>query len=208
MGNLSAVKEGKYVLPPLPYAYDALKPFLGAETLTLHHDKHHQGYVNGLNEALEKLAAARKDGEFAAVRALSDAVAFNGSGHVLHTLFWSSMTPGGAPLNGGISAAIKKDFGSEEAFLKQFETATVAVQGSGWGVLAYEPLAEKLLILQAEKHQNLAFWGVKPILVCDVWEHAYYLDYQNRRADFVKAFMGVANWEFAAKRFEAVSSEA
>jgi Fe-Mn family superoxide dismutase len=118
------------------------------------------------------------------------------------------MTPGGSPLKGEIADAVKRDFGSQEAFLKQLETATTSVQGSGWGVLAYEPLAGKLLVLQAEKHQNLTFWGVGPILVCDVWEHAYYLDYQNRRADYVKGFLGVANWEFADKRYEAVRGKA
>jgi len=208
MGNLGAVKDGKYVLPPLPYAYDALKPFLGSETLTLHHDKHHQAYVNGLNAALDKLAAARQSGDLAGVRALSDDVAFNGSGHILHTLFWNSMTPGGSPLRGDIADAVKRDFGSHEAFLKQLETANTSVQGSGWGVVAYEPLAGKVLVLQAEKHQNLTFWGVEPLLVCDVWEHAYYLDYQNRRPDYVKGFLGVANWGFADRQYQAARAKA
>ena len=208
VANMDAVKDGKYVLPPLPYAYDALKPFLGEETLKLHHDKHHQGYVNGLNAALDKLAAARSAGDYAAVRALSDDVAFNGSGHVLHTLFWNSMAPGGSPIAGALAEAVKRDFGSPDALIKQLSAASIAVQGSGWGVVAYEPLAGKLIVLQAEKHQNLTFWGAAPLLVCDVWEHAYYLDYQNRRADYVAGFIKVANWSFAEKRYREVAGSA
>ena len=201
-------KDGKYVLPPLPYAYDALEPFLGKQTLTLHHDKHHQGYVSGLNTALEKLAAARAAGDYGAVKALSRDLAFNGSGHVLHTLFWNSMKPGGSPLAGELAETVKRDFGSTDAFLAHFAAATVAVEGSGWGVVACSPLAGGLRILQAEKHQNLAVWGAVPLLVCDVWEHAYYLDYQNRRADFVAGFMKVANWEFADRLYRQATQRA
>lgn len=196
----AAAADG-YTLPPLPYGYDALEPFLGRQTLTLHHDKHHQGYVNGLNGVLSKLQAARTAGEYGAVKSLSRDLAFHGSGHVLHTIYWQSMRPGGRPLEGEFAAAVRRDFGSTEAFLQQFAAATKAVEASGWGVVAYEPIGDRVLVLQAEKHQDLTVWGVAPLLVCDVWEHAYYLDYQNRRGEYVDAFMGVADWGFAAERY-------
>jgi Fe-Mn family superoxide dismutase len=194
-------RSGKYALPPLAYGYDALEPFLSRRTLELHHDKHHQGYVNGLNGTLEKLAAAREAGDYGAITALSRDLAFHGSGHVLHSLYWSSMTPGGKPLQGELAAAVRRDFGSQEAFLAQFEAACKAAEGSGWGIVAHEPLGGKVLVLQAEKHQNLAIWGATPLLVCDVWEHAYYVDYANRRADYVAGFLGVADWDSANRRY-------
>ncbi len=201
MESLSAVKDGKYVLPELPYAYDALEPLYDKATVELHHDKHHAAYVKGLNAALEKLEAARKSGDYGSILALSNAAAFNGSGHVLHTLFWHSMKPGREERPGDeLERAIKGSFGSLDACKAQLAAASRDVQGSGWGILAHEPLADKLLILQAEKHQDLTIWGVTPLLVCDVWEHAYYLKYQNRRADWVEAFMQMANWEFASQR--------
>jgi Fe-Mn family superoxide dismutase len=194
-------KDGKYVLPELPYAYNALEPLYDEQTVRLHHDKHHAAYVNGLNAALEKLEAARKTNNFADVKALSKAVAFHGSGHILHTLFWHSMRPGGAgEIPGEMEKAMKDSFGTVESCKAQFAAAAKDVEGSGWAILAYEPFADKLLILQAEKHQDLTVWGVQPLLVCDVWEHAYYLKYQNRRAEWVDTFMKMADWQFAAER--------
>jgi Fe-Mn family superoxide dismutase len=189
-------------LPELPYAYDALEPFLNAETLHLHHDKHHQAYVKAFNEAETKLQAAQQAGDFAAIRALCDALAFNYSGHLLHSLFWTNMkhAGGGAPA-GDLATLIAKDFGSYDTFKAQFLAATNGVQGSGWGILAWEPLGAQLVILQAEKHQNLAMWGATPLLVLDVWEHAYYLQYQNRRPDFTAGFFEHAvNWDDVAAR--------
>ena len=205
---LGGAKDGQYILPKLPYGYEALEPAYDAQTLHLHHEKHHAGYVTGLNAALAKLADARKAKDFVAVKALSQAAAFHGSGHILHCLFWNSMSPDAikAPQepNGDFAKAIQADFGSFDEAKAQFAAATKDVEGSGWGVLAYEPMADKLLILQAEKHQNLTFWGVTPLLVCDVWEHAYYLKYQNRRADWVDAFVKqLANWPFAARMYAA-----
>jgi Fe-Mn family superoxide dismutase len=127
---------------------------------------------------------------------------FHGSGHVLHALFWNSMTPGGAEVPDGLGKAMAADFGSVQGAKGHFAAATKAVEGSGWGVLGYEPIGGKLLILQAEKHQDLTIWGVVALLVCDVWEHAYYLQYQNRRADWVEAFLKLANWRFAAARYD------
>jgi Fe-Mn family superoxide dismutase len=199
---------GEYILPPLPYAYNALEPAIDEQTMRLHHDLHHAGYVKGLNKALADLAAARTGGDFAAVKAISRDLAFHGSGHVLHCTFWDNMAPpasgrgGGAP-SGDLALALDKSFGSFDAFKAQFSAASNAVEGSGWGILAYEPLGGNLLVLQAEKHQDLSIWGVTPLLVLDVWEHAYYLRYQNKRGDYVKAFWDVVNWGDVAKRFAA-----
>ncbi|MBS3734656.1 MAG: superoxide dismutase [Phycisphaerae bacterium] len=198
--DLHAADGDRYVLPDLPYAADALEPLYEKRALTIHHDRHHAGYVKGLNRVLGKLAAAREAGAHARVKGLSRGLAFHGSGHVLHTLFWHSMTPGGAAPPAALRKAADKSFGSVEACTAQFAAATKAVEASGWGVLAYEPLGDRLMILQAEKHQNLAIWGAVPLLVCDVWEHAYYLQYANRRGQWVDNFLKLANWQFAAER--------
>ena len=205
-GLPGAFADGQYVLPDLPYAADALAPHLSAEILAIHHDKHHAGYVRGLNAALDKLAAAREAMDFAQIKALSRALAFHGSGHVLHTLFWHSMSPGAGEASPEFIEAVQRDFGSVQAMQTQFAKASAKVEGSGWGVLAYEAVGGKLLILQVEKHQNLGIWGCVPLLVCDVWEHAYYLQYQNRRGDWVDAFMQVADWSFASQRFAAATA--
>ena len=197
-----AFAGGEYTLPPLPYAKEALEPLYEARTLEIHHGKHHAAYVKGLNKALAKLADARKAGDFEQVKALSRDVAFNASGHVLHTLFWHSMTPGGSEAPASLQAAINDSFGSLDAAKAQFAAAARDVEASGWAVLAYEPVGKKLLILQAEKHQDLAVWGVAPLLVCDVWEHAYYLQFANERGKWVDNFMKLANWQFAAERLD------
>ena len=195
---------GRYTLPELPYAYDALEPLYEAKALQIHHQRHHAGYVKGLNAVLERLHAARSGGDYAAIRALSRDLAFYGSGHVLHSLFWSSMTPSGvAETPEKLAAAMNADFGSVEAAKAQFSAAAKAVEASGWAILAYEPAGCKLLILQAQNHQDLAIWTVVPLLVCDVWEHAYYLQYANDRGQWVDAFMKLANWDFAARRYAA-----
>lgn len=195
-----AFAAGLYALPKLPYAYDALAPLYEERTLKIHHTMHHAGYVKGLNAAVAKLAAARKAGDHSAIKDLCRAEAFHGSGHVLHSLFWHSMTPNGAKPPAELEAVLTRSFGSAEAGMAQFAAAAEAVEGGGWGILAFEPLADRLVILQAEKHQDLTFWGVVPLLVCDVWEHAYYLQYANKRGDWVDAFMKLANWPFAAER--------
>jgi superoxide dismutase, Fe-Mn family len=193
-------KDGKYVLPDLPYGYDALEPAYDEKTLRIHHDKHHAGYVSGLNTTLTKLEEARKNNDYAMIKALSIDLAFNGSGHILHSLFWHSMKAKGALAPAELEKAMAEDFGSVSACTAHFAAATKAVEGSGWGILAYEPASGKLVVLQSEKHQNLTIWGTVPLLVCDVWEHAYYLKYQNNRAAWVDAFMTIANWELAAER--------
>ncbi|MFP4055084.1 MAG: superoxide dismutase [Phycisphaerae bacterium] len=198
-----AYQGGKYTLPKLPYDYDALAPLYEKRTLQIHHDRHHAGYVKGLNSTLQSLSSAREAGDYASIKALSRALAFHGSGHVLHTLFWNSMTPTGSDVPDSLGRAMKSSFGSVNAAQSQFVAATKAVEGSGWGVLAYEPIGGNLVILQSEKHQNLTIWGVVPLLVCDVWEHAYYLQFANKRGEWVDNFMKLANWKFAADQLEA-----
>lgn len=189
-------------LPPLPYAYDALEPVIDKETMTLHHDKHHLGYVNALNAAEAKLKQAQKDGDYAQVKHLSREIAFHGSGHFLHCLFWENMSPaGGGKPSGELAEAIDRDFGSFEAFSAHFQAAANAVEGSGWAILAYQPDGDQLVILQSEKHQNLTQWGVTPLLVLDVWEHAYYLRYQNRRPEYTKEFFNLIHWADVAARY-------
>ena len=195
---------GECKLPPLPYPTDALEPFIDKETLTIHHDKHHAGYVAQFNAAMKKLEEARASGDFALIKHWSREFAFNGSGHVLHSLYWTNMSPKGAEAKGELLEAMNKSFGGFDRFKKQFVAATNTVEASGWGVLAYEPYMGHLVILQAEKHQDLTVWGACPLLVCDVWEHAYYLKYQNRRADYVDSFMKIINWEEVAKRYTKV----
>jgi Fe-Mn family superoxide dismutase len=170
--------------------------------LRIHHDKHHAAYVKGLNSTLEKLAEARSKGDMGQIRALSRDLAFNGSGHVLHSLYWLSMKPGkSSEPGGGLRDAIERDFGSFSAFKAQFLAASKNVEASGWGLLVHEPMAGRLLILQAEKHEDLAIWGSTPLLVCDVWEHAYYLQYKNMRDDYVDSFFTVIDWPAVESRF-------
>ena len=192
-----------YALPPLPYAYEALEPAIDAQTMKLHHDIHHAGYVKGLNAALDKLAEARKSGDYAAVKALSREVAFHGSGHLLHCIFWTNMTPAKTEPQGMLKRMLERDFGSLDAFKAHFGNASKQVEASGWGILGYEPLSKRLLVLEAEKHQNLSVWGVHPLLVLDVWEHAYYLKYNNRRPEYVDAFWNVVHWNDVAARLDA-----
>lgn len=190
-----------YELPALPYPADALEPYLDGRTLRIHHDKHHAAYVKGLNTVLEKLEEARAKGDFSAIQALCRAVAFHGSGHVLHTLYFANLAPKSAGPKGALAAAIQAQFMSQATLQAQLTEASNTAAGSGWGVLAYEPLGGRLLVLQIEKHENQMVAGAVPLLVIDVWEHAYYLQYQNQRAEYLKAIWNVINWEEVEKRF-------
>lgn len=189
-------------LPPLEYPYEALEPHIDAQTMKLHHDIHHQAYVNGLNTAETKLAAAREGNDFALVKHWERELAFHGAGHFLHCVFWKNMSPtGGGKPEGALLKQIEKDFNSYESFVAHFKAAAAAVEGSGWALLVKNTMAQKLEILTAEKHQNLTQWVVEPLLVLDVWEHAYYLKYQNKRPAYVEAFFNVINWQDVAERF-------
>jgi len=179
----------EYTLPDLPYDYGALEPHYSAEILELHHDKHHATYVKGANTALEKLAAARENEEFGTINQLQKNLAFNLSGHVLHSLFWKNMSPdGGDKPDGEIAAAIDESFGTFEGFRNQLSEASLNVQGSGWGALTWEPVAQRLIVEQVYDHQSNVGQGAPPLLVLDMWEHAYYLQYKNVKADWVKSF--------------------
>jgi superoxide dismutase, Fe-Mn family len=205
LGKTKVVDDkGQYILPPLPYAYNALAPHLDEATMKLHHDAHHAAYVKGLNKALDELKAAREKKDFSLVAHWEREAAFHGSGHFLHTLFWDGMAPAknDRKLSEKLSKYIAQSFGSYDDFKAHFVAASAAVEGSGWGILAYEPAADRLVVLQAEKHQNLAIWTAIPLLVCDVWEHAYYLKYQNKRKDYVEAFFNVVNWPEVSARLD------
>ncbi|WP_454992488.1 superoxide dismutase [Corynebacterium matruchotii] len=195
----------KYVLPELPYAYDALEPHISAEIMELHHSKHHQNYVNGANAALEKLEAARKDGSIAAVvTALSKDLAFNLGGHTNHSLFWENLGPnGGGKPTGALAAAIDADFGSFDEFQKHFAAAALGLQGSGWAVLAYDKIGERLVIEQMTDQQGNLSIDLVPLLLLDMWEHAFYLQYKNVKADYVAAVWNVFNWDEVAARYAA-----
>ena len=194
-------------LPPLPYAYNALEPAIDEQTMRLHHDLHHKAYVDGLNKAEEMLAKARASSDFSLVKHWEREAAFHGSGHLLHAIFWPNLAPagqgGGGEPGGALAARITADFGGFEAFRNHFSAAATQVEASGWAILALRPSDGKLVVLTAEKHQNLTQWGVVPLLVLDVWEHAYYLRYQNRRAEYVQNFWTIVNWSDVATRFAA-----
>jgi len=192
-----------HTLPELSYDYSALEPHIDAKTMELHHSKHHAAYVAGLNAAEEQLAEARESGDFARIQHLELLVAFHGSGHYNHAVFWTNMGPdGGGEPTGELAEQIKKDFGSYEKFHAHFTKASAAIEGSGWGVLGWHPMAQKLEIYGSMNHQNQTQWGAIPVLMLDVWEHAYYLNYQNRRPDYIKAWWNVVNWDNAAKRLQ------
>jgi superoxide dismutase, Fe-Mn family len=194
-----------FELPPLPYAQDALEPHISREQLTLHHDKHHQAYVTGANADLEKLENARREGADADMKALLKELSFNVGGHVLHSLFWPNMAPagqGGGTPGGALADAINRDFGSFDRFKKEFTQAATSVEGSGWAALAYGPLTERLIVMQIEKHNNHVYPMYPILLVLDMWEHAYYVDYRNNRAQFADAFWNVVNWDEVSRRME------
>lgn len=191
----------KHELPALPYDYAALEPYYEEKTLRLHHGAHHKAYVDGLNNAVQKLAGAREKGDFALVKHWEREIAFHGSGHILHSMFWENMKPGGGgPAAGPVAELIERDFGGFAQFKKQFSAAAAAVEGSGWALLCEVPVFNKLEILTAEKHQNLTQWGAVPLLALDLWEHAYYLQYQNKRAAFIEAWWNLVNWEDVNRR--------
>lgn len=196
------VQPGQHQLPPLPYPYNALEPVISQTALTIHHDKHHKAYVDGLNKAEINLLDARSKNDFDYIKYWENELAFNGSGHILHSIFWTIMAPlglGGQPGTNTMNF-VTGYFGSFNSFRYQFKTAAEKVEGSGWCILIWQPAWNRLEILQSEKHQNLTQWGGIPILVCDVWEHAYYLDYRNERKKFIDAWWSLINWVEVEKR--------
>jgi Fe-Mn family superoxide dismutase len=192
-------------LPVLPYSFDALEPHIDKETMQIHHGKHHATYISNLNAAEAALAVARSKNDYTLVQHWERQVSFNYGGHYLHSMFWETLQPAAPGSNlpaGKIAELIIRDFGTYDAFTTQFTQSAIRVEGSGWGILHYRPFDDRLIILQAEKQHDLALWGGFPLLGIDVWEHAYYLKYQNRRADYITAWWNLVNWDAVSKRLE------
>ncbi|RKL66326.1 superoxide dismutase [Salipaludibacillus neizhouensis] len=197
------VPIGEHRLPPLPYEYDALEPAINEEIMKLHHQEHHQSYVDGLNKAEKKMQTARETDDFDLLKHWEKEAAFNGAGHYLHTMFWSNMSPdGGGEPTGKLRSYIDRDFGSFDAFKAHFSEAAKQVQGVGWAILIWSPRSRRLEILQAEFHHLLSQWDAIPLLGLDVWEHAYYLQYKNGRGEYVDNFWTIVNWPNVNERFE------
>lgn len=196
-----------YSLPDLDYDFGALEPHISGQIMELHHDKHHAAYVAGANTALERLDESRSKNDFGTITMLEKNLAFNTSGHVLHSLFWKNLGPrGGDKPTGELAQAIDRDFGSFDAFMNHLSNATNTVQGSGWGALAFDTMSGKLVVQQIYDHQGNVAVASIPLLVIDAWEHAYYLQYKNVRADFVKAVWNIINWSDVAARYAATQA--
>ena len=197
-----------YTLPDLPYDYGALEPHISGEIMQLHHDKHHNTYVTALNEVLEKLAAAREKGDFGAIVGMEKTLSFNLGGHLNHSVFWKNLSPdGGDKPDGELAAAINESFGSFDGFQAHFTSAATTIQGSGWAILAWDTLGQSLHIVQLYDQQANVPVCMVPIVMVDMWEHAFYLQYKNVKADYVKAWWNVVNWADAAARFEAARTQ-
>jgi Fe-Mn family superoxide dismutase len=191
-----------FSLPKLPYANNALAPHISEQQLTLHHDKHHLAYVNGANAVFDKLEKARKENADADQKALLKELSFHIGGHMLHSIFWENMAPagkGGGKPGGAIGDEIDKEFASFDRFKAEFTKAAVSVEGSGWAALAYHGCVSRPVIMQIEKHNANVYPTYNILMVLDVWEHAYYLDYKNDRAKFVEAFWNLVNWDYVNK---------
>jgi Fe-Mn family superoxide dismutase len=196
-------ESGKYAVSPLPFTYEALEPVIDQKTVDLHYNFHHKAYAAAANRAEEGLAKARDTNDFALVKFYEKELAFQLSGHILHTIYWSNLAGKGAEPQGELAKSINADFGSYQKLKGQLVAATTAVEASGWGVLGYHPTLRKLMVLQIENHQKLTAWGIVPLLVLDVWEHAYYLKYQNRRPEYVGNLFKIINWNGVAERLDA-----
>ena len=189
-----------YSLPDLPYDYSALEPHISGRIMELHHDKHHAGYVAGANTALEKLAGARNAGDFAAITMLEKNFAFHLSGHVLHSVFWTNLSPDGGEPTAAVADVLATSFGSVDLFRQQMTAAATTIQGSGWALASWEPSAGRVVIQQIHDHQSNHGQGTVPLLAIDAWEHAYYLQYENRKAEFLDAVWNVVNWDDVDRR--------
>ena len=190
-----------YTLPALDYDYDALEPHISGQIMELHHDKHHATYVKGANTALEKLAQARDSDDYGAISKLQKDLAFNLSGHVLHSLFWQNLTPnGGGEPTGEVAAQLDTDFGGFSRFKRHMSEAAATIQGSGWALAAWDPASSRIIIEQVYDHQGNHGQGTMPLLAIDAWEHAYYLQYKNAKTDFFAAIWNVFDWDDVTRR--------
>ena len=197
-----------YELPDLPYDYDALEPVIDERIMELHHSVHHQSYVDGANDALDELAAMRDSGDFEGIKHVKRDLSFNLSGHVNHSIFWENMDPeGGGEPDGTLGDAISDDFGSFDSFRSEFSEAADAVESNGWAWLFYEPVADQLIVGQIESQNGLAHQGTTPLLGLDVWEHAYYLQYENERGEYVESWWDVVDWDDVSARYDDATRE-
>ncbi len=198
----------KYTLPELTYDYAALEPSISARIMELHHSKHHAAYVAGANGALEQLAEAREKNDFANINKLQKDLAFHLSGHINHSIFWKNLAPTNSDRpDGELGLAITEFFGSFEAFQLHFNAAAMGIQGSGWAFLAWDSLGQRLIIEQLYDQQSNVATASVPLLMLDMWEHAFYLDYQNVKGDYVKAFWNIINWADVQTRFSLASTK-
>jgi len=194
----------RYVLPDLPYDYDALEPHISGEIMALHHSKHHHAYVNGANDAIERLIEARRKQDLTHVGALERTMAFNVSGHVLHSILWRNLSPdGGGQPGGELGPAIIRDFGSFDVFKKQLVGTAATIMGSGWGALVWDPVSRRLGTTQIHDHENCVTQGGVPLLVIDAWEHAYYLQFQTDKGRYFEALFDLFNWQDVEQRYSA-----
>lgn len=195
-----------YQLPPLPYDFGALEPAISGEIMNLHYTKHHQTYVNNLNKALEQCAEAQAKNDLPTITSLLAAIKFNGGGHINHSIFWTNLSPtnkeGGVPPEGALAQAITQNFGSLQNLIDQLSAKSVAIQGSGWGWLGFDKAHNQLVLATCDNQDPLVTKGFVPLLGIDVWEHSYYLQYKNVRADYVKAIWSIINWKNVAERYE------
>ncbi|MFH0792338.1 MAG: superoxide dismutase [bacterium] len=199
------MNNDKYTLPELPYKYNELLPYISKEQLTIHHQKHHQAYVNGANTILEKIVKARVDGVDIDMRAVAKELSFNVGGHFFHSLFWANLKPSTGEINEPIGKLLKtiiSEFGTFERFKKEFAQTAMTVEGSGWAALTICPTTRRPMIMQVEKHNANLYPQFPILLVIDMFEHAYYLDYKNEKAKFIDAFWSIVNWGEVGRRFE------
>ncbi len=195
-------ENGNFIHQPLPYNTDYLEPFMDEETLHLHHSFHHGGAVKGANKDIEMIKKVMDSGDLMMADHWTKKLSFHLSSHILHSIFWTNLAKKKSQPTGNLLKRIEKDFGSTNKMQGLLAKLSKSIEGSGWGILAYQPYSDNLVVLQCENHQKLTVWGAIPLLVIDVWEHAYYLKYKNKRGDFVDALMNIINWDNVAQRYD------
>ena len=195
-------EDGNFIHQPLPYNTDYLEPFMDAETLHLHHTFHHGGAVKGANKDIEMIKSVMNSGDLTLADHWTKKLSFHLSSHILHSIFWTNLANKKSQPTGDLLKRIEKDFGSTNKMQGMIAKISKSIEGSGWGILAYQPYSDNLVVLQCENHHKLTVWGAVPLLVIDVWEHAYYLKYKNKRGDFVDALMNIINWDNVAQRYD------
>ena len=194
--------NGNFIHQPLPYNTDHLEPYMDEETLHLHHTFHHGGAVKGANKDIEMIKSVMNSGDFTLADHWTKKLSFHLSSHILHSIFWTNLANKKSQPTGDLLKKIEKDFGSTNKMQEMIAKISKSIEGSGWGILAYQPYSDNLVVLQCENHHKLTVWGAVPLLVIDVWEHAYYLKYKNKRGDFVDALMNIINWDNVAQRYD------